>query len=86
MSTAVWVGTDDNSPIQNADDAPIYGRGVPGEIWQTFMNDAMRDERTEQFSDFRPIGTPPTTAPATPTPARRAPGVRGRGVLPGAGR
>ncbi|MDL5154882.1 transglycosylase domain-containing protein [Actinomycetospora termitidis] len=69
MSTAVWVGTDDNSPIKTSNGKPIYGRGVPGQIWQRFMNQALRSEPVEQFSDFKAIGTPPAPpAPATPTP------------------
>jgi membrane peptidoglycan carboxypeptidase len=66
VSTAVWVGTDDNTPIKNGDGRPIYGRGVPGQIWQGYMNDALRGDPVEQFSDFRPIGTPPQTTPAAP--------------------
>jgi membrane peptidoglycan carboxypeptidase len=66
VSTAVWVGTDDNTPIKNGDGRPIYGRGVPGQIWQGYMNDALRGDPVEQFSDFRPIGTPPQTTPTAP--------------------
>jgi membrane peptidoglycan carboxypeptidase len=62
----VWVGTDDNTPIKNSGGRPIYGRGVPGQIWQGYMNDALRGDPVEQFSDFRPIGTPPQTTPAAP--------------------
>ncbi|WP_433800843.1 transglycosylase domain-containing protein [Actinomycetospora sp. CA-084318] len=60
MSTAVWVGTDDNSPIKTSSGAPIYGRGVPGQIWQRYMNQALRNAPVEQFSDFKAIGTPPS--------------------------
>ncbi len=69
ISTAVWVGTDDNSPIKTSNNKPIYGRGVPGQIWQRFMNQALRNEPVQKFSDFDPIGTPPAPpAPPTPTP------------------
>jgi membrane peptidoglycan carboxypeptidase len=69
VSTAVWVGTDDNSPIKTSNNKPIYGRGVPGQIWQRFMNQALRNEPIQKFSDFDPIGTPPAPpAPPTPTP------------------
>ncbi|MCD2186434.1 transglycosylase domain-containing protein [Actinomycetospora soli] len=64
MSTAVWVGTDDNSPIKSSNGRPIYGRGVPGQIWQRYMNTALRNEPVQQFSDFKAIGT----APAPPKP------------------
>ncbi len=66
VSTAVWIGTDDNSPIKNSGGRPIYGRGVPGQIWQSFMNDALRRDPVQQFSEFRPIGAPPTTTPTAP--------------------
>jgi membrane peptidoglycan carboxypeptidase len=69
LSTAVWVGTDDNSPIKTKQGAPIYGRGVPGQFWQRYMNQALRNEPAQQFSDFEAIGAPPAPpAPATPTP------------------
>ena len=68
LSTAVWVGTDDNSPIKTSNGKPIYGRGVPGQIWQRFMNQALRNEPAQQFSDFEAIGAPPAPPPpATPT-------------------
>jgi membrane peptidoglycan carboxypeptidase len=59
VSTAVWVGTDDNSPIKTSGGSPIYGRMVPGSIWQQFMNAALRNRPVEQFSRFDPLGTPP---------------------------
>jgi membrane peptidoglycan carboxypeptidase len=60
ISTAVWVGTDDNSPIKTSGGSPIYGRMVPGSIWQQFMNTALRAKPVEQFSKFVPLGTPPS--------------------------
>jgi membrane peptidoglycan carboxypeptidase len=62
ISTAVWVGTDDNSPIKNSAGRPIYGRMVAGNIWQQFMNSALRGKPVEQFAPFEPIGTPPQAA------------------------
>ena len=34
LSTAVWVGTDDSDPIKTAAGRPIFGRMLPGSIWQ----------------------------------------------------
>ncbi|WP_051580681.1 transglycosylase domain-containing protein [Pseudonocardia acaciae] len=65
LSTAVWVGTDDNSPIKTSGGTPIYGRMVPGSIWQGFMNTALRGKPKEQFSKFTPLGTPPDDSDAT---------------------
>ncbi|NMI01537.1 transglycosylase domain-containing protein [Pseudonocardia acidicola] len=59
VSTAVWVGSDDNSPIKNSAGRPVYGRMLPGSIWQSFMINALRGTPKEQFSRFVPIGTPP---------------------------
>jgi len=62
MSTAVWVGTDDNAPIKTSGGSPIYGRMVPGSIWEQFMNAALRNRSDEQFSKFVPLGTPPDSS------------------------
>ncbi|MGD9531641.1 MAG: hypothetical protein AB7V44_33265, partial [Pseudonocardia sp.] len=59
LSTAVWVGTDVSEPIRNAAGRPVYGRMLPGSIWQTFMVDALRGRPVAQFSRFVPMGDPP---------------------------
>ena len=78
VSTAVWVGTDDNSPIKNSSGRPIFGRMLPGSIWQSFMNDVLSGTDVERFSDFQAIGQAPvpdeTVAPqpsttGTPSPS-----------------
>jgi len=61
VSTAVWVGTDDNSPIKNSAGRPIYGRMLPGSIWQEYMTAALRGTPTEQFSKFTPLGQAPVS-------------------------
>lgn len=38
ISTAVWMGTQGIAPIRNAQDDIIYGSGLPGAIWQQFMD------------------------------------------------
>jgi membrane peptidoglycan carboxypeptidase len=55
VSTAVWVGTDQSDPIKTAAGRPVFGRMLPGSIWQAFMNGAPRGE---QFSPFVPLGIP----------------------------
>jgi Membrane carboxypeptidase (penicillin-binding protein) len=59
LSTAVWVGSDKSDPIKNSAGRPIYGRMLPGSIWQRFMNQALAGKPIEQFSPFEPMGTPP---------------------------
>lgn len=75
LSTAVWVGSDFSEPIENAQGRPIYGSGVPGSIWQSFMTSALAGTEREEFSEFVPLGRPPVTevvnrpeVSATPTP------------------
>ncbi|WP_343946173.1 transglycosylase domain-containing protein, partial [Pseudonocardia zijingensis] len=59
VSTAVWVGSDRSDPIRNAQKRPIFGSGLPGQIWHSFMKTATEDLPAEQFSPFVPIGDPP---------------------------
>jgi membrane peptidoglycan carboxypeptidase len=74
LATAVWVGTDDNSPIKNSAGRPIYGRMLPGSIWQQYMSAALRGTPKEQFSKFVPLGQPPVDEVATSAPtATRSP-------------
>ena len=60
VSVSVWVGTDQNEPIKASGGRPIYGRMLPGQAWQRFMNSFMRDKKKESFSAFFPLGTPPS--------------------------
>jgi len=38
LSSAVWVGTDNNEPLLTAEGRLVYGAGLPGKIWQAYMN------------------------------------------------
>jgi membrane peptidoglycan carboxypeptidase len=58
-ATAVWVGTDKSDPIRTAQGRPIFGSGLPGQIWHEFMKTATEDDPVEPFSTFVPMGTPP---------------------------
>jgi membrane peptidoglycan carboxypeptidase len=70
ISTAVWVGSDFSDPIKNSAGSPIFGRMLPGSIWQEFMNSALRGTPKEQFSKFVPMGVPPAPDPAlNPNPS-----------------
>jgi len=60
LVASVWVGTDDNTPIQYADGRPIYGHGIPSDIWQTFMDGATQGTPKQTFGEFVPVaGTDP---------------------------
>ncbi len=58
LSTAVWVGTDKSDPIRTRSGAVVYGRTLPGPIWQAFMNAALRGTPDDDFSPYEPMGTP----------------------------
>ncbi len=60
ISTAVWIGSDASDSIRDASGKPIFGRMVPGAIWQEYMSSALRGTPAESFSSFTPIGTPPS--------------------------
>src|SRR6185312_14679755 len=73
ISTAVWVGDPANSAIKNATGADIFGRGLPGETWQRFMNSYLQGTRMAVFPPPKLIGPrPPTTrSPVWRTHERR---------------
>jgi membrane peptidoglycan carboxypeptidase len=54
LSTAVWMGSDGHDAIRTAAGRPIYGAGLPGQIWKSFMDAALK-------------GTPMEKLPTTPT-------------------
>ena len=90
VTSAVWMGTDMNSPIRTARGTPIQGSGLPGDVWQEFMAEALADEPVEQFAPFRAIGEPPSNwepnSKPTPTPtAAPVATTRVPGPPPGAG-
>jgi membrane peptidoglycan carboxypeptidase len=74
LATTVWVGTDMNSPIRTASGTPIDGKSLPGEMWQTFMKEAVADRPQQSFGGYTPIGerasdlAPNETPTPTPTP------------------
>jgi membrane peptidoglycan carboxypeptidase len=53
LSAAVWMGSDGHDAIRTAAGRPIYGAGLPGQIWKSFMDAALR-------------GTPMEKLPTTP--------------------
>ncbi|MGH3802754.1 MAG: transglycosylase domain-containing protein, partial [Pseudonocardiaceae bacterium] len=75
ISTAVWVGDPANSAIKNSNGGDIFGRGLPGAIWQRFMNSYLSSTPMETFPAFKLIGPapPPPVQAAPPTSAKREP-------------
>ena len=83
LSTAVWMGNDGNAPIVDVRGRIIYGSGLPGAIWQQFMNTVLAGTPKEDLPDKASFqgdsgegvaaptteAPPPTSAPApSPTP------------------
>lgn len=71
LSAAAWVGTGSFSdPIKNMNGGPIYGRGLPGAIWQRFMDAYYQGKPNEPFPEVEVIGkeVPPPPPPVTYTP------------------
>jgi membrane peptidoglycan carboxypeptidase len=60
LSTAVWVGTDNSDAVKTKDGRNVFGRMLPGSIWQSYMKAALKGTPKEDFSELVPMGTPPT--------------------------
>ncbi|WQB73081.1 transglycosylase domain-containing protein [Prescottella equi] len=56
LSTAVWVGTADAQAIENSWGGPVYGSGLPSDIWKKTMDGALEDAPVEKFPWPAPIG------------------------------
>lgn len=80
LSTAVWVGTTEGTkPLVNQWGSPVYGSGLPSDIWKETMDGALDGTDDEDFPKPTEIGgyagvpaapppRPTPTAPPTPQP------------------
>lgn len=78
LSTAVWVGTTDGTkPLENKYGSPVYGSGIPSDIWKATMDGALEDTDNESFPKPEAIGgvagvpqapPPPPSTPPPPVP------------------
>ncbi|WP_337662230.1 transglycosylase domain-containing protein [Actinoalloteichus sp. AHMU CJ021] len=57
ISTAVWVGSDQEQEMRDAAGNPLYGRTVPSDIWRAFMDAYLADKPVEDFPQAVGIGT-----------------------------
>ena len=79
ISTAVWMGSDAREPIVNMDGGIIYGSGLPGAIWQRFMNGVLAGTPVEPLPTSATVdgdtgeGVPAPTTEAPPTTTSQAP-------------
>jgi len=68
LSTAVWVGTvTGDKPLVNKWGSPIYGSGLPSDIWKATMDGALKGTSTESFPKPGEIGGY-AGVPAAPPP------------------
>jgi membrane peptidoglycan carboxypeptidase len=74
LSAAVWVGNDNpNDPIENASGQIVYGAGLPGAIWQQFMDTVLAGTPEEDLPNSprirgdtgQGVAAPQTQAPPT---------------------
>ncbi|MDT5096988.1 MAG: hypothetical protein QOC76_725 [Mycobacterium sp.] len=74
LSTAVWVGTTDGTqPLENKSGSPVYGSGLPSDIWKDTMDGALEGTDKESFPKPTEIGGyagPPAPPPPSPTPTQ----------------
>jgi membrane peptidoglycan carboxypeptidase len=75
LSAGVWVGRDQgNEALQDAAGNPIYGSGLPGKIWQKFMDKTLNGTPMDKFPKAKPLGQfedpkiTPSAPPSTITP------------------
>jgi membrane peptidoglycan carboxypeptidase len=72
LSTAVWVGTiADKAPLVNRWGSPVYGSGLPSDIWKATMDGALKGTSVESFPKPTQIGGyagPPAAPPPAPPP------------------
>ena len=78
LSTAVWVGTvNGDKPLVNQWGGPVYGSGLPSDIWKATMDGALEGSDWESFPKPTEIGGDagvpapvyvPPPAPSAPPP------------------
>jgi membrane peptidoglycan carboxypeptidase len=75
LSTAVWVGTTQGTkPLVNKSGGPVYGSGLPSNIWKSTMDGALKGTDNETFPKPTEIGgyagvpAPPPPPPVAPPP------------------
>ena len=74
LSTAVWVGTvKGDVPLVNSWGGPVYGSGLPADIWKATMDGALQGTDFESFPAPGEIGGYAGVPQAPPPPPVQAP-------------
>ena len=73
LSTAVWVGTTEGTkPLVNKSGWPVYGSGLPSDIWKSTMDGALKGTDNESFPKPTEIGGYAGAPQAPPPPPSAA--------------
>jgi membrane peptidoglycan carboxypeptidase len=73
LSTAVWLGTAKGDvPLVTASGSPVYGSGLPSDIWKSTMDGALKGTSNESFPKPTEIGGY-AGVPAPPPPPKAPP-------------
>ena len=74
VSSAVWIGTGLRKPIYDSAGNPMYGRELPGQIWQDFMDRYLAGKPNLPLPTKQQIaadgGTPKPSSSPTPTKSK----------------
>jgi membrane peptidoglycan carboxypeptidase len=74
ISTAVWMGNDSPAnPIEDVNGRIIYGSGLPGAIWQEFMDTVLEGTPEEDLPNRAAIRGDTGEGVPAPAPQTRAP-------------
>ena len=83
LATAVWVGNvKDRKAIKYKDGRDISGARMPGDIFQRFMNDALKGKDKEEFPPAANVGEDDTGNGEAPAPPPNEPGQPGQNCDP----
>jgi membrane peptidoglycan carboxypeptidase len=82
LSTAVWVGTTEGTkPLENKWGSPVYGSGLPSDIWKSTMDGALEGTDNESFPKPTEIGGYAGVPQAPPPPTTTAPPIPSETVI-----
>jgi membrane peptidoglycan carboxypeptidase len=70
LSTAVWVGTTEGTkPLENKWGSPVWGSGLPSDIWKSTMDGALKGTDNESFPKPAEVGGYAGVPQAPPPPS-----------------
>ena len=73
LSTAVWVGTDKGTALKTSWGGPMYGSGLPAQIWKATMDGALEGDQIKQFPTPEAVGGQAGVPYEAPPPPKHTP-------------